>query len=244
MSGMSTLYLVRHGQASFGQTNYDRLSELGERQSRLLGEHWLKWNVSLDAAYVGTLVRQRASAEAVAEAYRAAGRPFPEPATVPGFNEYDSSAILTGSVPQVLAQHPEIAALIKEISPAGKPDLVGSKKNFQRVFSRVMNLWVEGKIQVAGMESWQDFTGRVNRGLDELMAEQAAGKTVAVFTSGGPISAAVQRALGASDQVALELGWVIANSSISEFRWSGDKISLVSFNVTPHLEQMELISYR
>jgi broad specificity phosphatase PhoE len=244
MPAMSTLYLVRHGQASFGQTNYDRLSELGERQSRLLGEHWLKWNVSLDAVYVGTLVRQRRSAEAVAEAYRADGRQFPELATLSGFNEYDSSAILTGSVPQVLAQHPEIAALIKEISPAGKPDLVGSKKNFQRVFSRVMNLWVEGKIKVAGMESWQDFTGRVNRGLDQVMAEQGASKTVAVFTSGGPISAAVQRALGSSDQVALELGWVIANSSISEFRWSGDKFSLVSFNVTPHLERLELISYR
>jgi len=241
---MSILYLVRHGQASFGQANYDRLSELGERQSRLLGEFWLKWNVTLEAVYTGTLMRQRRSAEAVAGVYRAAGRPFPELVTVPGFNEYDSSAILTGSVPQVLAQHPEIAALMKEISPTGQPDLVGNKKTFQRVFSRVMDLWVEGKIKVAGMESWQDFTGRVNRGLDQLMAEQGAGKTVAVFTSGGPISAAMQRALGASDQVALELGWVIANGSISEFRWSGEKFSLVSFNVTPHLERLELISFR
>jgi len=241
---MSTLYLIRHGQASFGQTNYDRLSELGARQSQLLGEYWLRGNVKLDAVYVGTLVRQRASAEAVAGVYRAAGRPFPEAVTIAGFNEYDSSAILTGSVPQILAENPEIAKLMKEMSPSGKPDLVGDKKNFQRVFSRVMNLWVEGKIKVAGMESWRDFTGRVNRGLDQLMAEQGAGKTAAVFTSGGPISAAMQRALGASDQVALELGWVIANSSISEFRWSQDKFSLVSFNATPHLEKLELISYR
>jgi len=244
MPGMSTVYMVRHGQASFGQPNYDRLSDLGERQSELLGEYWLRWNVSLDAVYTGTLDRQRRSAEAAAEVYRAAGRPFPALVAIPGFNEYDSSAILTGSVPRVLAQHPEIAALMKEIAPAGKPDLVGSKKNFQRVFSRVMNLWVEGKITVAGMESWRDFTGRVNRGLDQLMAEQGAGKTVAVFTSGGPVSAAMQRALGASDQVALELGWVIANSSVSEFRYSGDKFSLMSFNVTPHLERAELISYR
>jgi broad specificity phosphatase PhoE len=244
MAGMSTLYLVRHGQASFGQSNYDRLSELGERQSRLLGEYWLRWSVSLDAVYTGTLERQRASAQAAAEVYRAAGRPFPALVAVPGFNEYDSSALLTGSVPQVLARHPEIAALLKEIAPTGQPDLAGNKKNFQRVFSRVMTLWVEGKITVAGMESWPDFTGRVNRGLDQLMAEHGAGKTVAVFTSGGPISAAMQRALGTSDRVALDLGWMIVNSSITEFRWSMDRFSLVSFNTTPHLSETSLISYR
>ena len=29
---MGTLYLVRHGQASFGSDHYDQLSELGRRQ--------------------------------------------------------------------------------------------------------------------------------------------------------------------------------------------------------------------
>ena len=35
---MGTLYLVRHGQASFGSANYDQLSALGQRQCRRLGE--------------------------------------------------------------------------------------------------------------------------------------------------------------------------------------------------------------
>jgi len=34
------IYLVRHGQASFGAEDYDELSDLGARQSRLLGG-WL-----------------------------------------------------------------------------------------------------------------------------------------------------------------------------------------------------------
>jgi broad specificity phosphatase PhoE len=36
---MGTLYLVRHGQASFGADDYDQLSELGGAGVRL-GEHW------------------------------------------------------------------------------------------------------------------------------------------------------------------------------------------------------------
>jgi broad specificity phosphatase PhoE len=31
---MGQIYLVRHGQASFGSANYDQLSELGHEQAR------------------------------------------------------------------------------------------------------------------------------------------------------------------------------------------------------------------
>ena len=30
---MSVIYLIRHGQASFGQQNYDQLSEVGHQQA-------------------------------------------------------------------------------------------------------------------------------------------------------------------------------------------------------------------
>ena len=36
---MGVLYLIRHGQASFGTDDYDRLSDLGHEQSRLAGRH-------------------------------------------------------------------------------------------------------------------------------------------------------------------------------------------------------------
>jgi len=36
---MSELYLIRHGQASFGTADYDRLSEKGIRQASVLGDH-------------------------------------------------------------------------------------------------------------------------------------------------------------------------------------------------------------
>ena len=34
---MTTIYLIRHGQASFGAANYDQLSNKGEQQATLLG---------------------------------------------------------------------------------------------------------------------------------------------------------------------------------------------------------------
>ena len=100
---MSTLYLVRHGQASFGQANYDKLSELGERQCRILGEFWAARGIRLDAVYTGTLERQTASADCAREAFEKAGVDFPDHARIAGFNEYDTAGILSGSIPDLIA---------------------------------------------------------------------------------------------------------------------------------------------
>jgi len=241
---MSTLYLIRHGQASFGQADYDRLSGLGEQQMRRLGEYWLQWGVKIDAVYSGSLLRQTASAQGVNEIYAQAGKPLPQLIILREFNEYETRHLLTGSLSSILAQNPEIAELVKEISQSGPIDLVNNKKAFQKIFARAMDLWVDEKLKVPGMETWREFTGRVQAGIEKVMNEQGSGKTVAVFTSGGPISAAMQKALGLADKTALELGWMIANGSITEFRFSPDKFSLSAFNAAPHLDRPGLISYR
>jgi broad specificity phosphatase PhoE len=242
---LSTLYLVRHGQASFGRANYDKLSELGEKQCRTLGEYWVNREFMPDAVYTGTLDRQIKSAALVSGSYQEAGLSFPAvSAEIAGFNEYDTAGILTGSIPDLIAKHPDVLEMMKKAFPDGKPDLVGNKKDFQRVFARVMDLWVAGKLSVKGLESWQDFTARVNDAISRVIEEQGSGKTVVVFTSGGPISAAVQRALQTADKVSMDIGWAIINSSISEFRYSGDRFSMVTFNETPHIRDGDMISHR
>jgi len=55
---MGTLYLVRHGQASFGADDYDVLSAMGHQQSVRLGEYFQHRGVTFDAALTGTLNRQ------------------------------------------------------------------------------------------------------------------------------------------------------------------------------------------
>mgnify|MGYP006207489193 FL=1 len=54
---MGTLYLVRHGQASFGADDYDQLSERGQAQSQRLGAYWRERGLRFDAVYTGTLRR-------------------------------------------------------------------------------------------------------------------------------------------------------------------------------------------
>ncbi|MGM8889153.1 histidine phosphatase family protein, partial [Psychrobacter sp. 1U2] len=67
---MTTILLARHGQASFGQENYDRLSELGSTQARLLGQHYATTQRHIDAIFTGSLSRQQDSARYFWETYQ------------------------------------------------------------------------------------------------------------------------------------------------------------------------------
>ena len=67
---MGTLYLVRHGQASFGAEDYDNLSELGVKQSVRLGEYWRGKGLKFDAALVGTLKRHAQTYAGICEGMR------------------------------------------------------------------------------------------------------------------------------------------------------------------------------
>ncbi|NBT74061.1 MAG: histidine phosphatase family protein, partial [Betaproteobacteria bacterium] len=64
---MGTLYLVRHGQASFGAQNYDQLSERGRQQSVQLGNYWRQRGLTFDAILTGTLQRHLQTWQGIAE---------------------------------------------------------------------------------------------------------------------------------------------------------------------------------
>ncbi len=236
--------MIRHGQASFGTSNYDELSELGRLQMRVFGEYWRKWREPFHAIYTGTLERQKESCRCLLEAYANAGDDFPEPAELAELNEYDTQSLLTDALPGAILEREEISSLVRELDIKSADDLLNDRKAFQRLFSAVMDLWVRGELESEGTESWSAFVDRVNQGLDKIMSANKKGRNVAVITSGGPISVAMQRAMWCPDKVALELGWVIWNSSLSEFRYSGDKFSAAVFNSTPHLVEAGLYSYR
>ena len=74
-----TLLLVRHGQASFGATDYDNLSERGHEQSRRLGEWLLRGGHRFEAVVVGGMRRHQQTAEGVAAVFADQGQPLPEP---------------------------------------------------------------------------------------------------------------------------------------------------------------------
>jgi len=240
---MSSLILVRHGQASFGAAEYDKLSPLGMEQSVALGRYWARRGQRLDAVFSGEQRRQLHSAELALETARAGGLAVPEPARLRAFNEYDSDGIMRRWLPRLVEEDGAVRWGVQTVAREGPASPAG-KRAFQAVFQRVMDRWLQGDGDAAGVESWQAFRDRVLGGVRTVREAFPAGKTVAVFTSGGPVSAVMQAALGTPDRAALDLGWVVKNGSLTEFRYSGDRFTLAGFNGTPHLADDRMISYR
>src|SRR5271166_4911929 len=106
---MSRILLVRHGQASFLERDYDKLCENGEEQARLLGEYWARRGVVFSSVYSGPRLRQRETARIVTEAYRSAGAvDFPGTGVMSEFDEYQAEAALRECLPQLLQANTEI----------------------------------------------------------------------------------------------------------------------------------------
>jgi broad specificity phosphatase PhoE len=239
---MGRLFLVRHAQASFLSQNYDQLSALGEMQARHLGEYWAQRKVAFDRVCIGPALRHRQTAQLVGEAYRKASLNFPAPTIAEEFDEFQGEAVLSQSLPQVLASSERIRQLHDAMQDSTSD--AAKRVNFQRLFEAVISKWVSGEIVARNVESWQEFSARVNRGLSAFLAKSLKGEAAVLFTSGGPLSVAVQRALHLSAQDTLRVAWMPRNCSFSEFLFSGDRFMLSSFNSFPHLDSDSLLSYR
>jgi broad specificity phosphatase PhoE len=236
---MSMIYMIRHGQASFGKENYDRLSPLGKRQARILAEHLLDAGFHFDAVYSGTMARQTATAQEVLSAYRAANTRIPDLETLRGFDEYDSAGVIKALFPDMVKDEP---SLNDEL-----PKMFASKTSFKRVFEAAMLRWVTGEFDTPEIERWEDLKARVVASLRLIMQRHGKGKTTVVFTSGGAIAASLAYVLGISGERAIRLNWQLVNSSVSRFMYNEERITLAGFNSIAHLElagDPSLITYR
>jgi broad specificity phosphatase PhoE len=233
------IYMIRHGQASFGKEDYDQLSPLGKRQARILAQHFLDTGFQPDAVYSGTMARQTGTAQEVLSAYRAANRKVPDLERLSGFNEYDSAAVIKALFPDMVRDDP---SLNDEL-----PRMFVSKDSFKRVFEAAMLRWVTGQFDSPEFESWEALKARVAGSLRLVMDSHGRGKNIAVFTSGGAIAATVAHVLGISGQRAIRLNWQLVNSSVSRFMYNDERITLAGFNAFAHLEvagDPSLITYR
>jgi broad specificity phosphatase PhoE len=239
---MSRLFLVRHAQASFLEPNYDKLSPLGEKQARLLGDYWARREIVFHRVASGPCVRQKDTARIVGEAYQKTGLGFPELAVFPEFDEYQGEAVLERSLPGLVEKNASIRGLNQRYVDSHNP--ADQARAFQKLFEAVINEWVGGEISVPGVESWAEFCARVNRGLSSFFSGDSHGEQTAIFCSGGPIAVAMQRALNLSPQDTLRVAWMSRNCSYSEFVYSGERFTLSSFNAFPHLDEASLLTYR
>jgi broad specificity phosphatase PhoE len=212
---MGTLYLVRHGQASFGAADYDQLSDLGLRQSIRLGEYFAERGIHFDALIAGTLRRHKQTLAGILQGMNRAG----EHLAWEGLNEYDSEAVIATV---------HAGALEKPTSP----EMV---RHHFRLLRDGLTRWMAGSTRPAGMPAYADFVAGVAGALDHVRANHY-GQTVLVVTSGGPIATAVGHVLGTRPEVTIDLNLRIRNTAITEFAFTPKRHMLAGFNAVPHLD--------
>ena len=215
---MAELVLVRHGQASFGTDDYDRLSELGWRQSRWLGEHFRDRGGSFDRIVRGSLRRHAETLKGIAEGL---GKPL-DAGEDPRLNEYDADALLN-------------AHLKGQARAPG-----GDRREHFRILREAMYAWTDGTLSSgnpdgAPLEPFAEFRGRVLAALAELRG--GAAKRVLVVSSGGPISTILAEVLGMPRRGVVDLNLQTRNTGITELQAGARRIHCVSFNNVPHLER-------
>jgi broad specificity phosphatase PhoE len=236
---MSMIYMIRHGQASFGKADYDCLSDLGVKQAGILTSHLSQAGIFFDAIYTGLQLRHEQTLAVYLDECKEAGNNVLPIKRTDAFNEYDSEKILTVIIPLLIKEDPAFEAEV-----AG---MIRDNRSFQKVFEKVMSRWIRGTDSFDGLESWKTYSNRVCAGIDRIMESEGAGKNVAVFTSGGPIAASVQKTLNLAGQDILKLLWQIVNSSVTRFKYGDRRLSLFGFNDFSHLELTKdrtLITYR
>jgi broad specificity phosphatase PhoE len=212
---MGTLYLVRHGQASFGADDYDQLSELGERQSVRLGEYFAEREIHFDGLIAGTLQRHKQTLAGILRGMKRAG----EHLAWEGLNEYDSEAVIA-------TVHPD------KLEKPTSPEMV---RHHFRLLRDGLAQWMAGTTTPRGMPTYPEFVAGVAGALDHVRANHN-GQNVLVVTSGGPISTAVGYVLRTPPETTIELNLRIRNTSITEFAFTPKRHVLVGYNAIPHLD--------
>jgi broad specificity phosphatase PhoE len=239
---VSRVLFTRHAQASFLGANYDQLSALGKAQSRQLGDYWAQRKLIFQRVCSGPRIRQRETARIVGEAYHKSGLRVPEPVVMQEFDEYHGEAVLEKSLPRLLKNDKEIQKLHAAFQTSTSPK--ERHRNFQKLFEAVISQWVAGGISVPGVETWPEFCARVNGGISRFISHARPSEQAVIFTSGGPIGVAMQRALNLSPEDTLRVTWMSRNCSYSEFVFSGDRFTLSAFNAFPHLDDPSMLTYR
>jgi broad specificity phosphatase PhoE len=243
---VSTLYVIRHAQASMFAAQYDRLSERGREQARTLGQvmaaRVADGSAPFDAVFSGPAQRHVDTAALVGEGFAAPALAWPTPVVLPGFDEHDGQRLVMAALawatrasgPELGSPH-EVAQLLALAAEAADVNLEHRRrtKTRQLLFEAIMRRWIRGELELDGVESFAAFDRRVRDAFAELR-ERGRGH-VAVFTSVGPTAIVLAQVLGLSPERAFEQAWRLYNTSITRVMYSGDRMTLDGFNEVAHL---------
>ncbi|NNG77327.1 histidine phosphatase family protein [Acinetobacter sp. ANC 4277] len=216
---MTTIYLIRHGQASFGAESYDKLSPNGELQAKLLGQYFNQILKEEPYVIAGSMQRHQQTANlALAECF-----PEAEIQTDSAWNEFNHQQVFAQYEPRFNEPHLLKQDVENEVNP---------RAYLAKIFEGAIERWTGGDYHHEYDESWPDFKSRVETALQNLSNELAKTKPryAVVFTSGGVISVAAGKLLELNANRTFALNWAITNTSMTTLRLVGNEPQLLSLN--------------
>ena len=239
---MTTILLARHGQASFGQENYDQLSELGGIQAQMLGQHYATTQRRIDAIFTGSLVRQQDSAHHFWRRYQSfsdtdsSNKPAidmsaPDSYVLPQFDEFNHKDVFVKSDPAFSTR----ASIAAEIAKADVP-----MTRLAELFDNAMQRWHGGDYDQDYIESWSQFNERAKQALEQIRIQVTTlnlnrDSTVLVFTSGGVIAAITSQLLQQGSQTAYQINKSLVNTGVTSITLKEQNSRLLSLNEYSHL---------
>ncbi len=242
---MSTIYLVRHGQAGTRDA-YDALSELGKNQARAVGEHLVSSGVHFAWGYSGELNRQRQTAEQIRAAYSDACVSFPTIKYDSGWNEFDLARVSRELAPPLGAADPEFRCeyehMLEQIRISDGGNAARIHRRWLPCDTKLVDAWIRGRFPYSG-ESWKEFCARVVACRSRIGGPQAR-ENILVVTSATPIAIWTGLSLEISDERVMRLAGALYNASYTILRLRCERLRLFTFNAASHLSAPGLLTHR
>lgn len=228
---MANIFLIRHGQASFGAENYDQLSALGYRQTKLLGEFCARQSLKPAQIITGAMARHAQSYQSFCQGF---GADLTRTINA-DYNEFDHEQVLL--VASGAKNKTELGALL-----LADPN---PKAKLYTMFSAAVARWQSAEFDSDYSESWIDFKNRAHKALHATLLGASCDENIFVFTSGGVIACIVGQLLGLADAQVFAINFSIANASITKIKNRSQGPQLLSFNEFSFLESetSELLSW-
>ena len=215
---MTSIYLIRHGQASFGKAEYDCLSELGEQQATHLGASFNKRIEGFDKVVRGSMQRHQQTADGCLLAMQQNNI---QPQLDAAWNEYDHQDILAQFDSELTTAQGVKTYMSRQDNP---------HKALEQVIGQAFSRWIGSQHNDDYIESWPDYQARIQAALANLVSSIDGQKRVAVFSSGGPIALLSQAILGVPPENLMALNWTLVNCGITKLISSRKGVILSSLN--------------
>ncbi|WP_166422328.1 histidine phosphatase family protein [Paraglaciecola sp. 20A4] len=234
---MASIYLIRHGQASFGKDDYDCLSNIGEQQAAHLGADLLRRGIQFDKVISGGMLRHQQTADACLRNMQANDRVVSQMTINSDWNEYNHQDILT----QYNADFASANGVKDYLKQQPNPNVA-----LQGLLDSAFSRWISNDHVEDYSESWLAYQTRIQQAL-QTTAEQAGDvKNIAVFSSGGPIALLSQKLLNVPAENLMDVNWTLVNCGISKIVISNERQILSTLNEHTAFEghHRHLITYK